>query len=285
MSKRILMWLDRLISGATDTIDRSRDWLKVYVALVVLGILVHYSIKIYTGHKLSENIVWQGIAPIVLALVFIYGVLDGARKIHYLNRRRLFPRLVVVISPAVSLVAVTLPLLPLSKIARAALQGAGFAWGAATLLMLLILILPATAFNPDFAHIRMFRRFTLFLEAISGIFLFLVGAQMLLFWPEPITELQLPDAFFAQIASPTQILPNILIDVIATGLIIVILAIIIILLYHELAHRWYRRNAFETLKASIKLLRQNLDYQIFGTGHQIWPKPPKTGMTSATRLQ
>lgn len=270
--------LDRLLTGMTHALERNRVWLRLYVSLAVLANFLHF---LLVRQRLRPGF-WTEIAPAIVALSCAFFLLDSARLMHQHNRQRPFPRLLMVMAAFGSLVAVTVPLLPLGDLVKASLGAAALAWCAATLLMMLILFFPATAFNPDFAHLGMFRRYTLLLEVASGFLLFFSGAQQLLLWPkfilgpDPLSA----DAFFEHIASPIvpqQMFSDVLFVVLATSLTVAILLLAVFGLYLQLAHRWWHRSPFETLRGTFRLMFDNLLYRLAGEGNQIWPTMPERG--------
>ena len=161
--------LDRLLTGLTHAIDRNRLWLKAYVTLALLANLLHSyvgrgQVNLSLWSFITSLGFWKEIAPAVVALLLIHRLLEWGRGAYRSNRRRLFGRLIMVIAVFGSLVATTIPLLPLEDPVKASLHAGAQACGLATVLMILILVFPATTLDPDFARLGMFRRYTIVLE-------------------------------------------------------------------------------------------------------------------------
>lgn len=160
--------------------------------------------------------------------------------------------------------------------ASTSLYNGSMIWLTATALLLLMLVLPGIAFHPDFANLRMFRRYTRWLQWPTNLIFFIVAADQLLFWPIPIPMNRPLDSesFRAWLVAP-QIrgapLSEPFLNFTAAILMATILVLSTVGLYTDLAHHVRHRRPTEALRSAFQLMSTNLRYRLSRRGKKVWP--------------
>lgn len=172
---RLRARLDMLLAGLAQSIDRNCYWFRSYVTLTCAANFIY----IFIAQTLPDFNLAAGIAFNLVGMALITVILAWGRQIYHLNRQQRFAQLVITFAVVASLSCIAVLALFFGQITIIPLLAGMVACGIASIPMFFILILPDTAFNPDFAHLGMFRRYQLILELGSGLFLFVVVAQQL----------------------------------------------------------------------------------------------------------
>jgi len=186
------------------------------------------------------------------------------------------------------LLATSSPLLSLAGPVRASLFSAALASLLSTVLILFILVFPAFALHPDFAHLKLFRRTTRALQTISGILLFVMGAQLLLVWPLPVAgpiPLRAQD-LLNHLASPQvsyPVLPDVSLDAIALVVIGIVLTVATVVLYDHLAHRLGGGGTSASYSEGLAMMWGNVWYRLTGEGDPAWPRRPAVASGAQSR--
>ena len=263
--------LNKLVSGLTASLIGNLLWLRIYVIAAAALALVHVLVAGTLG---ASYVLWQ-LAGSLAGILLITGALGAARRVQHRAPQRIFGGLTICGSVSLSLAALTIPSVLGNPLLTSTLLVVALAWAAASILILLVVLLPGISFHPDFAHLRMFRRMTMWLDILLGVFPFLVAADQLLVWPKPLeSKAQNLAGYFAWLVSPTVPplpLPDRYLSIMGAGLAALCLAMCITRLYTHLAQRWFPPDLLRTLRESTALLRQNLAYRLHQSAEPIWP--------------
>jgi hypothetical protein len=268
-------WMSRAFLGLVHSLELNLSWLLGYGFLAGAALVLHA--------RFFGPILWQHVVLVLLSWLWMLGLIWGWH-IDRENRRRVISKVIMV--GAVLLLCLTILLLSLevtqfqSELFTASVQVGMVAWLVASLIILGVVFFAGTAFNPDFASLKAFA-FDLFrLEIVSNVFLFLVAAQNLLFWPEFFrTSLQqevgsLTDVFVMLNApAPGQIPLDTFLGVIGGLVALWVLSRVIFVLYTMLAYRFLHHDSITGRQDTFSLFLNNLGWRILGKGKALWPTP------------